>query len=75
MDRGKVIVSQFVTLDGVVENPDGWAFRFGRRHGHPRTGTGHRRMRMSSRPTRCSCERVVARNSWRDKLVRCSMIR
>ena len=29
LDRGKVIVSQFVTLDGVVEDPDGWAFRFG----------------------------------------------
>ena len=37
MDKGKVIVSQFVTLDGVVEDPDGsggtpgggWAFRFG----------------------------------------------
>ena len=34
---GKVIVIQFVTLDGVVEDPDGsdgtahggWAFRFG----------------------------------------------
>jgi dihydrofolate reductase len=29
LDKGKVIVSQFVTLDGVVENPDGWAFRIG----------------------------------------------
>ena len=37
MDKGKVIVSQFVTLDGVVEDPDGsggtpgggWAFRLG----------------------------------------------
>jgi hypothetical protein len=29
VDKGKVIVIQFVTLDGVVENPDGWAFRFG----------------------------------------------
>jgi dihydrofolate reductase len=36
-DRGKIIVIQFVTLDGVVEDPDGrsgtsfggWAFRFG----------------------------------------------
>ena len=29
MDKGKVIVSQFVTLDGVVEGPEGWAFRRG----------------------------------------------
>src|SRR4051794_14022745 len=37
MDRGKVVVVQFVTLDGVVEDPDGsgglpgggWAFRSG----------------------------------------------
>jgi dihydrofolate reductase len=37
MQKGKVIVIQFVTLDGVVEDPDGsggtpgggWAFRFG----------------------------------------------
>jgi hypothetical protein len=29
VDKGKLIVSQFVTLDGVVEDPDGWAFRFG----------------------------------------------
>lgn len=37
MDKGKVIVIQFVTLDGVVEDPDGagntpgggWAFRSG----------------------------------------------
>jgi dihydrofolate reductase len=37
VDKGKVIVIQFVTLDGVVEDPDGsggtpgggWAFRFG----------------------------------------------
>lgn len=35
---GKVIVIQFITLDGVIEDPDGrggsaiggWAFRFGR---------------------------------------------
>jgi dihydrofolate reductase len=39
MDKGKVIVIQFVTLDGVVEDPDGskgtpgggWAFRSGPR--------------------------------------------
>jgi len=38
VDMGKVIVIQFITLDGVVEDPDGrggadfggWAFRFGR---------------------------------------------
>jgi dihydrofolate reductase len=37
VDKGKIIVSQFVTLDGVVEDPDGsggtpgggWAFRSG----------------------------------------------
>jgi hypothetical protein len=29
VDKGNVIVSQFVTLDGVVEDPDGRAFRFG----------------------------------------------
>ena len=29
MDKGKVIVSEFVTLDGVVENPQDWAFRSG----------------------------------------------
>jgi hypothetical protein len=29
VDKGKVIVSQFVTLDGVVEDPGGRAFRFG----------------------------------------------
>jgi dihydrofolate reductase len=27
--KGKVIISQFVTVDGVVEAPDHWAFRFG----------------------------------------------
>ena len=39
MDKGKVIVSQLVTLDGVLEDPDGsegapgggWALRFGRK--------------------------------------------
>ena len=30
-NKGKVIVSQFVTLDGVVESPEGWAFRIGPR--------------------------------------------
>jgi dihydrofolate reductase len=42
MDNPKVIVIQFVTLDGVVEDPDGsggtpgggWAFRFGPRRVH-----------------------------------------
>jgi dihydrofolate reductase len=29
VDKGKVIVSEFVTLDGVVENPQDWAFRSG----------------------------------------------
>ena len=29
MGKGKVIVSQFVTVDGVVERPNDWAFRFG----------------------------------------------
>ncbi|TMD45669.1 MAG: riboflavin biosynthesis protein RibD [Chloroflexi bacterium] len=29
MGKGKVIISQFVTVDGVVEGPDRWAFRFG----------------------------------------------
>ena len=37
MDKGKVIVNQFISLDGVVEDPDGsggtpgggWAFRSG----------------------------------------------
>ena len=29
MYDGKVIVSEFVTLDGVVENPQDWAFRSG----------------------------------------------
>lgn len=29
MDKGKVIVIQFVTLDGVVEDPERWAFRSG----------------------------------------------
>ncbi len=29
MGKGKVIISQFVTVDGVVEGPDRWAFRCG----------------------------------------------
>ena len=29
MRQGKVIVSEYVTLDGVMEGPEGWAFRLG----------------------------------------------